>query len=606
MPENLRLRLQLIRLFPATSRLLTAVIVGGILLQATLPAGFTIATGLLVGGLPAAVRGGLSSPVGHHLLVLLGLAIALFVAQQVAAPVVNSAAETLGRRLDGRLRLRAMEAASAPAGISHLEDPQLLDQLSLAKGALDGQFTPGGGVIGITGIVGQVLASLASALILARYNLLLAVAIFVTWRGVRSVLLRDFMRQVQVMTQQAQSMRKSTYMRELAITPLAAKELRIFGLVRWVHDRFEDHWREGMTEVWEARSGGWGRVFAITLAVAVTNLAAFAIIGRSAVAGHLTLGEFTIAMMAVVGIGNLTLSQSDLALSYGLVALPALEQLERRAAELADQRTGGRSPAAMPARSIRFEDVRFRYPGRTDDVLAGIDLEIPAGRSLAIVGENGAGKTTLVKLLAGLYQPTGGRITVDGVDLEDFDPRQWQRRVAAIFQDFIHYELPARANVGYGAVEHHDDDAALARVAERAGADTVIADLPNGWDTVLSKRFTDGVELSGGEWQRIALARALFATEAGAGVLVLDEPTANLDVRAEADLYDRFLDLTAGVTTIVISHRFSTVRRADHIVVVEHGRVVEQGDHDSLVAAEGRYAEMFNLQASRFVEEEPA
>jgi ABC-type multidrug transport system fused ATPase/permease subunit len=257
----------------------------------------------------------------------------------------------------------------------------------------------------------------------------------------------------------------------------------------------------------------------------------------------------------------------------------------------------------MPQHAIRFDGVAFRYPGRDGDVYRQLDLEIPAGRSLAIVGANGAGKTTLVKLLARLYEPDHGRITVDGTDLRELDPTQWQTRIAAIFQDFQKYDLPARDNVGFGAPRLHADDEALNRAAAKAGASAVVDALSEGWATPLSRQLTGGTDLSGGQWQRLALARALLAVEGGAGVLVLDEPSANLDVRAEAELYDRFLEVTAGLTTIVISHRFSTVRRADRIVVLDDGRVVEDGSHDELLRRGGIYADMFRLQASRYVDD---
>ncbi|MDQ4069924.1 MAG: ATP-binding cassette domain-containing protein, partial [Actinomycetota bacterium] len=233
--------------------------------------------------------------------------------------------------------------------------------------------------------------------------------------------------------------------------------------------------------------------------------------------------------------------------------------------------------------------------------LSGVTLELPAGQAIALVGPNGTGKTTLVKLLAGLYEPDRGRIVVDGTDLADLDLAAWRKRLAVIFQDFERYELPARDNVGFGALPLRDDELALARAVRLAGASSIVDRLPAGLGTVLSRRYPGGADLSGGEWQKIALARALLAVQGGARVLVLDEPTANLDVRAEAELFDDLLEVTASCTTVLVSHRFSTVRRADLIYVLEPGgRVVESGSHDELVALDGRYAELFSLQAARF------
>jgi ATP-binding cassette, subfamily B, bacterial len=264
----------------------------------------------------------------------------------------------------------------------------------------------------------------------------------------------------------------------------------------------------------------------------------------------------------------------------------------------------------VPVHQIRFEQVSFRYDADGPLVLDRLDLTIPAGASLAVVGLNGAGKTTLVKLLCRLYEPEAGRITADGIDIRSFDGAVWQRRIAAIFQDFVHFELPVRDNVGFGAPELLADDergdAAITHALERAGALEFVTALPRGIDTPLSRQYTDGADLSGGQWQRIAIARALLAVDGGARVLVLDEPTAALDARAEVAFFERFLDLTSGATSVVISHRFSTVRRADRIAVLENGRVLEDGTHDELLARGGRYAELFTLQAARFAEEETA
>jgi ABC-type multidrug transport system fused ATPase/permease subunit len=244
----------------------------------------------------------------------------------------------------------------------------------------------------------------------------------------------------------------------------------------------------------------------------------------------------------------------------------------------------------MPAREIRFRDVTFAYPGGTP-VLDRVDLTIPAGSSLAIVGQNGAGKTTLAKLLCRLYDPQSGAIEVDGVDIREFSLRSWRDRLAAVFQDFTRFELSLRDNVAPAGAP----DDAVRDALTKAGA----ADLAR-LDTVLARGYDDGIDLSGGQWQRVALARALCAVDLGAGVVILDEPTAQLDVRGEAEIFEKLLAATRHCTTILISHRFSTVRQADRICVLEQGRVVELGTHDELMDRGGRYRTMFELQAQRF------
>ena len=261
--------------------------------------------------------------------------------------------------------------------------------------------------------------------------------------------------------------------------------------------------------------------------------------------------------------------------------------------------TLGQKPAAPPDLvPIRFRDVAFTYPSGGEPVYERLNLTIPAGRSLAIVGRNGVGKTTLVKLLCRLYDPTSGAVEVDGADIRRFDVDQWRERVAVVFQDFVRLELSMRDNVVPASIGAGTDpavDPVVQRALVVAGAEG-LAEL----DRTLSKAYEGGTDLSGGQWQRVALARALAAVELGAGVIVLDEPTAQLDVRGEAEIFERLLDATRGRTTILISHRFSTVRHADCIVVIEHGEVVEQGTHEELMALDGRYRTMFDLQAARF------
>lgn len=595
--------LMTLRLLPQVSTGLSATIAIGIVIAALAPAAFAVASGALVDRVPDAVSEGFGSAAGQRLVVAVAVVASLFVIQQLVSPTVASLADALGRRLNANLAQRVMSATLSPAGIAHLEDPAILDKVATAQAVGSGQVTPREAVVGMAVVVSSRIPALPSALLLVGFRWWLAVGLFVLNGAAARLVDIHFTKDVAALRGQPRRFRRADYFRDLALLPAAAKDLRVFGLGRWVGDRFRTNWGLAMADLWRQRGRGRGVGVVASLIVLATQGGAFAVLGRAAARGEISIGELTTFAAAVAGVTSLrTIGIENVNIGYGTAAVPSVLELERITSEGACTLSGASSPEGMPLTAVRFEAVSFRYPGHDHEVYRHLDLEIPVGRSLAIVGPNGTGKTTLVKLLARLYDPTGGRILVDGTDLTELDPRAWQRRIAAIFQDFVHFDLSATDNIGFGCIEHLSDREALAAVATMAGVDEIIERLPSGWDTVLSRQFEGGVDLSGGQWQRLALARALFAVKGGARVLVLDEPTAALDVRAEAAFIDRFLELTAGLTTVVISHRFSTVRRADRIVVLEEGRVLEDGDHESLLAAGGRYATMFHLQAVRFVD----
>ncbi len=538
---------------------------------------------------------------GTRLKMLLTVVCAIFVYQQVLGPIQTLIVQQFSRRINGNLRSRVMRAALRPSGIAHLERADLLDKVRDAQGVGEGQFTPGGAVGALVSTLTLRLNVLAMGVIVAGFRWWLAFVLVGFGAVVRYRLVEDMLRTAQSGRGMTEGLRRADYLRELALTPDAAKETRVFGLGAWLLDRFKTQWLGSMELLWRERRERDSSPWSWSIPWGVITFGAVWIVGSAGISGELSLGRTMIMVQAVFQAGNIWISNDDVQLAYGATSVPAVRELEEALQE-PELSLGGSDAAGLPHASISIEGVHFSYPGSEDPVLSGVDLQIPVGRSLAIVGVNGAGKTTLVKLLARLYDPTAGRIVIDGVDLQTLDASSWQRQLAAIFQDFTRFELSARDNVAFGGISRTWTDAELEGIAARVGAADMITALPKGWGTTLSRQFSDGADLSGGQWQRLALARAVCAVAAGAQLLILDEPTANLDVRAEAELFARFLEVTRGVTTILISHRFSTVRLADQICVLENGLVTEQGGHRELLAAGGEYARLFRLQAARFVE----
>jgi ATP-binding cassette subfamily B protein len=373
-----------------------------------------------------------------------------------------------------------------------------------------------------------------------------------------------------------------------------AKEVKLYGLGRRLLDRYKGIFVRlyGEDKRLALQRDSWG--FALGLLATVTLYCAYAWVAMSAVRGEISVGQMTMYLMLF--------RQGQMAVTAALSAVSGLYEDNLYLSTLYEYlETPVRAPGGHalqgcnPQDGVRFEHVSFRYPGATEAAIEDVSLHLAPGGSLALVGANGSGKTTLIKLLTRLYQPTAGRILLDGLDLREWDESRLRERIGVIFQDFTRYQMQVGENIGAGDEPHFEDEARWREAAEKGRASEFIAGLPSGYTTQLGKWFLNGRELSGGQWQKVALSRAFMRTRAD--VLVLDEPTAAMDAQAEAEVFEHFRQLAKGRMTILISHRFSTVRMADQIAVLDHGRLVELGSHESLMQSGGRYAQLFTLQA---------
>ena len=497
----------------------------------------------------------------------------------------------LRAQLGQRVNVMILEKALT-LELSHFEDSEFYDKLTRAR--REASSRPLSLVMRTFGLAQNAIALLGFGALLVRFSpwtvailLLAGVPAFIAEAKFSGDAFRLF-------RWRSPDTRMQMYLETVLAREDSAKEVRLFGL----GPRFLERYRSIFARLYREdralsiRRDAWG--FALSLLATATLYGAYAWIALATVHGGITLGLMTMYLMLfrqgqsavsamLSAVGGMYEDNLYLSTLYEYLDTPVLPA------------GGSAQHGPSPEDGIRFEGVSFTYPGATEATLHDISFHLPPGRSLALVGENGSGKTTLIKLLTRLYRPDSGRIVLEGLDLADWDEASLRARIGVIFQDFTRYQLQVGENVGAGDEPHFEDEARWREAAEKGRADEFIRTLPAGYGTQLGKWFKDGRELSGGQWQKIALARAFMRS--GADVLVLDEPTAAMDARAEAEVFANFRELAHARMAILISHRFSTVRMADQILVLEHGRVIEGGNHAELTAAGGHYAQLFALQA---------
>jgi len=572
-----------------TSRPLTVALGILTLVAGTLPAAVAWVGAQIVDAVVGAMQaGGIDGTRVIEFVVLEGLLVAAIAAAQRGLSLNQS---LLRAQLGQRVNVMILDKALT-LDLEQFEDSEFYDKLTRAR--REASSRPLSLVMRTFGLVQNGVSLISFAVLLARFSpwavvVLLAAGLpaFIAETKFSGDAFRLF-------RWRAPETRMQMYLETVIAREDYAKEVKLFGLGPRLLDRYRAIFQKLYAEdrALTIRRDVWG--FALGLIGTLALYSAYAWIALTAVAGAITLGAMTMYLMLF--------RQGQSAVSASLAAVGGMYEDNLYLSTLYEYletpvgtERGDLQIGPDPTDGIRFENVSFIYPGATRPALENVTLHIRPGTSIALVGENGSGKTTLIKLLTRLYKPTSGRVLLDGLDLEQWDSDVLRQRVGVIFQDFARYQLLVGENVGAGDEPNFDDETRWREAAAKGQADRFIEDLPAGYRTQLGKWFKDGRELSGGQWQKIALSRAFMRLRAD--VLVLDEPTAAMDAQAEADVFEHFRQLAQDRITILISHRFSTVRMADQIAVLDEGRIVEHGTHAELLANSGRYATLFELQA---------
>ncbi|MGH8196838.1 MAG: ABC transporter ATP-binding protein [Steroidobacteraceae bacterium] len=576
-----------------TSRRLSIALASLTLIAGALPAAVAFVGALIVDAVVAAIQsaGPDRTALTTHALLLVGVEGLLVAALAGVQRGISLCQSLLRAQLGQRVNAMILEKALT-LELSHFEDSEFYDKLTRAR--REASSRPLALVMRTFGLAQNGVSLVSYGTLLAQFSPWAVVVLFVAGLPAFMAETRFSGAAFRLFLWRSPETRMQLYLETVLAREDHAKEVKLFGLGALFLERYRAIFRKLYQEDRDLtiRRDTWG--FLLGLIATATLYGAYAWVALATIAARITLGQMTMYVMLF--------RQGQAAVSASLAAIGGMyedylylatlyEYLETPVEKLRGEVVRG----SRPQDGIRFTNVGFAYPGAEQPVLVDVNLHIRPGESLALVGANGSGKTTLIKLLTRLYPPTTGSITLDGQDLREWDETALRQRIGVIFQDFARYQLMVGENIGAGDVRHFEDEERWHQAAEKGLAAPTIESLPQGYRTALGKWFNQGRELSGGEWQKIALSRAFMRSQAD--ILVLDEPTAAMDAAAEAAIYEHFRALTKGRIAILISHRFSTVRMADQIVVLQDGRIVERGSHAELMQANGHYAHLFLLQA---------